>query len=63
MCLATESVRDIVESESDFAGGIYLDTQGLPQGKGQPFSLKRVRPLCFSVQRKETKRNWLLSAN
>jgi hypothetical protein len=27
---------DIVESESDFAGGIYLDTQGLPQAKGQP---------------------------
>ena len=27
---------DIVESESDFAGGIYLDTQGLTQAKGQP---------------------------
>jgi hypothetical protein len=27
---------DFVESESDFAGGIYLDTQGLPQAKGQP---------------------------
>src|SRR5579864_2267375 len=27
---------DIVESESDYAGGIYLDTQGLPQAKGQP---------------------------
>jgi hypothetical protein len=27
---------DIVESESDFAGGIYLDIQGLPLGKGQP---------------------------
>ena len=27
---------DIVESESDFAGGIFLDTQGLPQAKGQP---------------------------
>jgi hypothetical protein len=27
---------DIVENESDFAGGIYLDTQGLPQAKGQP---------------------------
>ena len=29
-------VSDIVESESDFAGGIYLDIQGLPLGKGQP---------------------------
>ena len=28
---------DIVENESDYAGGIYLDTQGLPQAKGQPF--------------------------
>ena len=27
---------DIVEAESDYAGGIYLDTQGLPQAKGQP---------------------------
>jgi hypothetical protein len=27
---------EIVEAESDFAGGIYLDTQGLPQAKGQP---------------------------
>jgi hypothetical protein len=27
---------DIVENESDFAGGIYLDTQGLPPLKGQP---------------------------
>ncbi len=27
---------DIVENESDFAGGIYLDTQGLPPAKGQP---------------------------
>jgi hypothetical protein len=27
---------DIVENESAFAGGIYLDTQGLPQAKGQP---------------------------
>jgi hypothetical protein len=26
---------DIVENESDFAGGIYLDTLGLPQAKGQ----------------------------
>ena len=26
---------DIVENESDFAGAIYLDTQGLPQAKGQ----------------------------
>jgi hypothetical protein len=26
---------DIVENESDFAGGIYLDTQGLPQAKGE----------------------------
>jgi Protein of unknown function (DUF4239) len=27
---------DIVESESDYAGGIYFDTRGLPQAKGQP---------------------------
>jgi hypothetical protein len=27
---------DIVEAESDYAGGIYLDTQGLSQTKGQP---------------------------
>lgn len=27
---------DLVEEESDYAGGIYLDTQGLPQAKGQP---------------------------
>jgi hypothetical protein len=27
---------DIVEAESDYAGGIYLDTQGLSQAKGQP---------------------------
>jgi hypothetical protein len=27
---------DIVEAESDYAGGIYLDTQGLPEAKGQP---------------------------
>src|SRR5258708_32937213 len=27
---------DIVENESDFAGGIYLDTQGLPPLKGKP---------------------------
>ena len=27
---------DIVENESDYAGGIYLDTQGLPPAKGQP---------------------------
>jgi Protein of unknown function (DUF4239) len=27
---------DIVESESDYAGGIYFDTHGLPQAKGQP---------------------------
>src|SRR5258707_3241733 len=26
---------DIVENESDYAGGIYLDTQGLPQAKGK----------------------------
>jgi len=26
---------EIVENESDFAGGMYLDTQGLPQAKGQ----------------------------
>ena len=26
---------DIVENESDFAGGIYFDTQGLPQAKGK----------------------------
>src|SRR5215475_850981 len=27
---------DLVEAESDFAGGLYLDTQGLPHDKGQP---------------------------
>src|SRR5215471_1254573 len=27
---------DIVENESDYAGGIYFDTQGLPPAKGQP---------------------------
>jgi hypothetical protein len=27
---------DLVENESDYAGGIYLDTQGLPEAKGQP---------------------------
>src|SRR5580704_930068 len=27
---------DIVESESDYVGGMYLDTQGLSQTKGQP---------------------------
>jgi hypothetical protein len=27
---------DLVEAESDFAGGIYLDTQGLPANMGQP---------------------------
>jgi hypothetical protein len=27
---------DIVENESDYAGALYLDTQGLPQAKGQP---------------------------
>ena len=26
---------DIVEAESDYAGGIYLDTQGLPEAKGK----------------------------
>jgi hypothetical protein len=26
---------DIVEAESDYAGGIYLDTQGQPQPKGE----------------------------
>jgi hypothetical protein len=26
---------DIVENESDYAGGIYLDTAGLPQDKGK----------------------------
>jgi hypothetical protein len=26
---------DIVEAESDYAGGIYLDTQGLPQAEGK----------------------------
>jgi hypothetical protein len=25
-----------VESESDYAGGIYFDSQGLPRAKGQP---------------------------
>ena len=27
---------DLVESESDYAGGIYLDTKGLPDAKGKP---------------------------
>jgi hypothetical protein len=27
---------DIVEAESDYAGGIYLDTQGLPEAKAKP---------------------------
>src|SRR3984893_6365719 len=27
---------DIVENESDYAGGIYLDTGGLPQARAQP---------------------------
>src|SRR5258708_4047757 len=27
---------DLVENESDYAGGISLDTQGLPHAKGQP---------------------------
>src|SRR5215471_12859747 len=27
---------DLVEAESDYAGGIYLDTKGLPDAKGQP---------------------------
>src|SRR5260221_6557928 len=27
---------EIVEAESDYAGGIYLDTEGLPAAKGQP---------------------------
>jgi len=27
---------DIVENESDYVGGIYFDTQGLPPAKGQP---------------------------
>jgi hypothetical protein len=31
-----EKASDLVEAESDYAGGIYLDTQGLPQAKGQP---------------------------
>src|SRR5271155_5927672 len=26
---------DIVENESDYAGGMYLDTAGLPDGKGK----------------------------
>lgn len=25
-----------MESESDYAGGIYFDTRGLPEAKGQP---------------------------
>ncbi|MBV8772842.1 MAG: DUF4239 domain-containing protein [Deltaproteobacteria bacterium] len=33
---AFSNASDIVESESDYAGGIYFDTQGLPQAKGQP---------------------------
>ncbi len=27
---------DIIEAESDYAGGIYLDTQGLPEAKAKP---------------------------
>src|SRR5215467_13342491 len=27
---------DLVEAESDYAGGIYLDTKGLPDAKGKP---------------------------
>ena len=32
---AFTKASDIVENESDFAGAIYLDTQGLPQAKGK----------------------------
>jgi hypothetical protein len=32
---AFSKASDIVESESDYAGGIYFDTRGLPQAKGQ----------------------------
>src|SRR5216683_3631178 len=31
---------DIVENESDFAGGIYLDTQGLPPAKASLFAMR-----------------------
>ncbi len=30
------TASDIVENDSDYAGGIYLDTHGLPRAKGQP---------------------------
>jgi hypothetical protein len=33
---AFSRASDIVENESDYAGGIYFDTRGLPQAKGQP---------------------------
>src|SRR5215469_1794958 len=33
---AFSKASEIVENESDYAGGIYFDTQGLPQAKGQP---------------------------
>ena len=33
---AFSKASDTVESESDYAGGIYFDTRGLPQAKGQP---------------------------
>ena len=36
---------DIVEAESDYAGGIYLDTQGLPDAKG------KGNPRCCSPLR------------
>jgi hypothetical protein len=33
---AFSRASDVVENESDYAGGIYLDTFGLPQAKGEP---------------------------
>ena len=35
MGIFQQGVLDIVEAESDYAGGIYLDTQGLPEAKGK----------------------------
>jgi hypothetical protein len=38
---------DIIEAESDYAGGIYLDTQGLPEAKAKPIRDAVAR--CVSV--------------
>jgi hypothetical protein len=41
---------DIVEDESDFAGGIYLDTQGLPQAKGKPIRDATARYVSVVIE-------------